>query len=400
MQEKRVLQVSELNKLTRLLLEENFPDVLIEGELSNFSAPHSGHWYFSLKDETAQVRCAMFRFKNMTVKFKPKEGQHVLLKANVSLYEGRGDFQLIVNQMEEQGDGLLQKRFEQLKETLRKAGWFDEIHKKPFPKICHRLAVITSATGAALQDVLSTLKRRYPLADVFIYPSPVQGKTAASTLAAAIKQANQSRKADAILLVRGGGSLEDLWPFNEEIVANAIFESALPIVTGVGHEVDFTIADFVADHRAATPTAAAEWISPNQLDLLQQLKQRQQRLTQQIQKTITRHQERLHATKKHLLSLHPKQKLQQRAQQVDFLQQMLLKHMQTQQQRYQQRLANYAGRLNNLSPLQTLSRGYTITFIKDQAITSSAAVQAGDAIRTKLSDGEILSTVERVKTST
>lgn len=394
----KVFQVNELNRIVKMLLEDSFPDILVEGEISNFSAPSSGHWYFSLKDKEAQVRCAMFRSKNMTIPFKPKDGLAVLLRVSVSLYPDRGDFQLIVSDMQEQGHGLLQIQFEKLKEKLRLAGLFDAVHKKSLPPMCHRVAIITSSTGAAIKDVLTTLNRRYPLMDVLIYPTQVQGNAATNMIVAAIKQANLDNKADVILLVRGGGSLEDLWCFNEEAVAQAIFESTLPIITGIGHEVDFTIADFVADHRAATPTAAAERVSPNLPDLSLQIDEYNKRLESLIkQSTDSRHQQ-LIALNKHLLSLHPKKILQNQLQQVDFLQQTLIQLMRLKLQAYKQQLCNNAGRLNTLSPLKTLSRGYSISLdaTTSHSLTSISTISIDQKILTRLIDGEILSHVEKI----
>ncbi len=395
----KIFQVSELNKLAKMLLEDTFPDILIEGEISNFSAPSSGHWYFSLKDKEAQVRCAMFRSKNLTIPFKPKDGLAVLLKTSVSLYPDRGDFQLIVSDMQEQGHGALQIQFEKLKEKLKKAGLFDAIHKKALPEICHRVAVITSPTGAAIRDVLTTLNRRYPLMDILIYPTQVQGKAAANTIVAAIQQANLDNKANVILLVRGGGSLEDLWSFNEEIVAQAIHESQLPIVTGVGHETDFTIADFVADHRAATPTAAAEWISPNCLELLLQVERYKKRLAVLAKQLIDMKRERVNSSHKQLLSLHPKKILQNQLQKVDFLRQTLTQLIGSKLHTYKHQLANHADRLNTLSPLKTLSRGYSISIDldKNKTITRISDTSIGNRLLTRLADGEILSIIEAIK---
>ena len=396
----KIFQVSELNRLAKMLLENTFPDILIEGEISNFSAPSSGHWYFSLKDKESQVRCAMFRSKNLSIPFKPKDGLSVLLKASVSLYPDRGDFQLIVSDMQEQGHGALQIQFEKLKEKLKKAGLFDAVHKKPLPEICHRVALITSPTGAAIRDVLTTLNRRYPLMDVLIYPAQVQGKAAANTIVAAIQQANLDNKAEVILLVRGGGSLEDLWSFNEEIVAHAIHNSQLPIVTGIGHETDFTIADFVADHRAATPTAAAEWISPNCLELLLQLDRYKKRLETLIKQFIELNRQKAISSNKQLLNLHPKKILQNQLQKIDFLRQTLVQIIGSKLHIYKHQLANNADRLNTLSPLKTLSRGYSISMDpdKNKTITSISDINVGNRLLTRLADGEILSIIEAIST--
>ncbi len=259
-----------------MLLESHFDFVWVEGEVSNFTVPSSGHWYFSLKDSGAQVRCAMFRNRNQRLRFTPANGDHIRLRCRVSLYEGRGEFQLIVEHLEQAGAGALQAAFEKLKARLLAEGLFDAQRKKPLPASVSRLGVITSPTGAAIHDILTVLRRRCPGIAVFLFPVAVQGEAAAREIAAAIERANRWQREgkvqlDALIVGRGGGSLEDLWAFNEEIVARAIAASELPIVSAVGHEVDFTIADMVADHRAATPSAAAELLSPDQREWLQRL---------------------------------------------------------------------------------------------------------------------------------
>ena len=390
-----IFQVSELNEAARQLLENQFPHIVVEGEISNFSAPQSGHWYFSLKDSDAQVRCAMFRFQNRQIKAVIKDGMQVVVKAKVSLYPGRGDFQLIVSELQEQGYGALQRQFEALKAKLDKAGLFAAQHKKPLPSFCHRIAVITSDTGAALHDVLTTLQRRYALADVLLYPSAVQGKAATSALIHAIEQANQDNKADVILLVRGGGSLEDLWCFNEEAVAQAIFASQIPIVSGVGHEVDFTIADFVADHRCATPTAAAEWVTPNTDSLQQQCQHRQQQLQRSIETILRHHRIQIQHLDKQLQAQHPKQRLQHMAQQLDYLQQSLQTLMTINCQKARNQFEQLVAKLHAFSPLQTLSRGYSISMVAGKAITSISKAKAGDTLITTVSDGDIVSLIKR-----
>src|SRR3990167_11367189 len=256
-----VYTVSRLNNEVKFILEDRFPWVWVEGEISNFAAPHSGHWYFSLKDNTAQVRCAMFRGQQRKLIFTPKDGMHVLINARVSLYENRGEFQLIAESMEERGEGKLRRAFEMLKKKLETAGLFDPLHKKKLPSFPKQIGIITSETGAAIADILTILKRRFPSIPIIVYPTLVQGTLAAPSIVKALKTANRRNECDVIILARGGGSLEDLWAFNEEIVAYAIFESDIPIISGVGHEIDFTIADFVADVRAPTPSAAAEMIT-------------------------------------------------------------------------------------------------------------------------------------------
>jgi exodeoxyribonuclease VII large subunit len=260
---REIYSISELNSEARVLLEKRFPLIWVEGEISNLARPASGHIYFSLKDEAAQVRCAMFKMHNRLVNFQPKNGQQVLARVRISLYEARGEFQLIVEHMEETGDGALRRQFELLKQKLFEEGLFDEAHKQALPFLPTQLGVITSPSGAAIRDILSVLKRRFPGIPVLIYPVPVQGTEAPQAIVESIHSAAKCQDCDLLILARGGGSLEDLWAFNEETVARAINACPIPIVTGIGHEIDFTIADFVADYRAPTPSAAAEFISPD-----------------------------------------------------------------------------------------------------------------------------------------
>src|SRR5919106_1076433 len=254
---------SRLNREARVLLERGLPALWLEGEISNLSRPSSGHWYFSLKDEAAQLRCAMFRQRNMLTRFSPRDGSRVLVRGRVSLYEQRGDYQFIADYMEEAGEGALRQRFELLKVKLAAEGLFAVERKRPLPRMPRRIGVITSPTGAALRDVLHILRRRFCTIPILIYPVQVQGGVAAAQIARTIRRASARAECDVLVLVRGGGSLEDLWAFNEESVARAIYDSAIPIVTGIGHEVDFTIADFVADVRAPTPSGAAELVAPD-----------------------------------------------------------------------------------------------------------------------------------------
>ncbi|MGE5241377.1 MAG: exodeoxyribonuclease VII large subunit, partial [Bacteroidota bacterium] len=273
-----IYTVARLNREARAMLEGGFPPLWIEGEISNLSRPASGHLYFSLKDAQAQVRCAFFRQYQRTRGAALKDGLHVLARARVSLYEGRGDFQLIVEYLEEAGEGALRRAFDALKLRLAQEGLFDAAHKKPLPRLPRRVGIITSTSGAVLHDILTTLKRRFPAIAILVHPVPVQGEGAAERIAAAIRVAGQRRDCDALILARGGGSLEDLWPFNEEIVARAIHACPVPIVSGVGHETDFTIADMAADARAPTPTAAAEMLSPDQQEWLAQFARLENRL--------------------------------------------------------------------------------------------------------------------------
>ncbi|MGB7397419.1 MAG: exodeoxyribonuclease VII large subunit, partial [Candidatus Macondimonas sp.] len=279
-----VYSVSRLNREARILLEGGLPLLWVMGEISNFSQPSSGHWYFTLKDAQAQVRCAMFRNRNQGLGLRPQNGMQVQVRVRVSLYEPRGEFQLIAEQMQPAGEGALRLAFEALKARLAAEGLFDASLKRPLPAYPHTIGVITSPTGAALRDILHVLNRRYPLARVVFYPVPVQGVDAAPQIVQALRLAGERAECDVLILARGGGSLEDLWAFNEEIVARAVRACPLPVVSGVGHEIDFTIADFVADLRAPTPSAAAESVVPDGSDLLRRFDQYQQRLS-----TLARH---------------------------------------------------------------------------------------------------------------
>lgn len=431
-----ILTVTQLTREARLVLEGTFPLIWVEGEISNFTAPQSGHWYFSLKDANSQVRCAMFRTQNRRLTFAVKDGTQVLVKAKVSLYEGRGDFQLLVEFMEDIGQGKLQKAFEALKKKLAVLGLFDATHKKSLPLYPTTIGVITSPTGAAIRDILSVLKRRYPIANIVIYPSLVQGEQAATTLVAAIETANQRNECDVLILARGGGSIEDLWPFNEERVAYAIHKSTLPIITGVGHEIDFTIADFVADQRAPTPSAAAELITPNRIELLETLEKNKQRLIRLINEKLHLLSQQLTWTEKQLQQKHPKQQLREQQQKLDYAEMELIRLLKTRLsqtqasiatfkeklfaytpihliqsyhqtlilhtnqlthliqshlQSQQHSLATLASKLNALSPLTTLQRGFSIaTRESDHAVLlSRTQVKPGDKIKIQLYEGNI-----------
>ncbi len=434
-----IYSVSRLNRDVRTLLEGSFPLLWVEGELSNLSRPASGHWYFSLKDDQAQVRCAMFRNRNLSLRFTPANGMQVLVRARISLYEARGDFQLIVEHIEEAGFGALQRAFEALKQRLAAEGLFAAERKRPLPTFPRCIGVITSPSGAAIRDVLTTLRRRCPSLPVIIYPVPVQGAEAGVRIAQAVELANRRAECDVLLLVRGGGSLEDLWAFNEEVVARAVHASAIPVVSGVGHEIDFTIADFVADHRAPTPTAAAELVSPAHEDLLRSFADFGRRLAYLMRSQLSARQQRLTGAEKRLR--HPGRTLQNIAQRLDELelrriqaQSTLLRQagarLATAQARLQrhtpltlvhqhearrrelahrlhtawahrlerdrQRLAGAARQLETVSPLSTLDRGYAIVRrVSDGAVVRSAAdARVGSRVVARLARGEIECTVE------
>ncbi len=411
----------------------------VEGEISNFARPSSGHWYFTLKDANAQVKCAMFRNRNQRVRNVPQQGQQVLLRARVSLYEGRGDYQLIVEHMEDAGEGALQRAFEALKAQLHQEGLFDPAYKKPLPALPEHIGVITSPTGAAIRDILHVLARRFPSIPVSIFPVAVQGAEAAGQIVKALHNANQQSSCDLLIVGRGGGSLEDLWPFNEEIVARAIFDSRIPVISAVGHEVDITISDYVADVRAPTPSAAAEVCTPNGQEMLQQfygyealledsmarrLSRAQERLTafssrlqhprqrlqaqaqhldnleirlrQNIQRMLQQQGQQLRGLTAHHDSLNPKKALAQHQKQLSYLEQRLKTGIQHQLKTARQALGKSSALLDSVSPLNILQRGYTVTTDnKGQVIRSSEALQTGDTIVTRLAKGSVESTVTK-----
>lgn len=440
-----VFSVSRLNQAARSLLEQGFPRIWIEGELSNVSRPSSGHLYFTLKDSRAQVRGAMFRNRNQLLRFRPVEGLQVLVRAKVSLYEPRGDYQLIAESMEEAGDGALQRAFEALKRKLDGEGLFDPAGKQDLPALPRRIGVVTSPSGAALRDVLSVLRRRFPAIPVLVYPVPVQGRDAGREIAAMLYTACARRECDVLILTRGGGSLEDLWAFNEEVVARAIHACRIPVISAVGHEVDFTIADLVADRRAPTPSAAAELASPDQADWLARLAGLDTRAARRMQQALTASRERLRWLEQRLALRHPGQYLRQRAQRLDELEnrsrlairsyfnklhsslhvlhaaldRLTPRHRihRTELQRQalearlrvaldmlfaarQRRLALACKALDTVSPLATLERGYAIVSRAGQheILRQASAVSPGEQVAARLAHGTLLCTVDEVGT--
>ena len=320
---RNVFTVSRLNREVRLLLEKGLGVIWVEAELSNFSAPSSGHWYFSLKDRDAQLRCAMFRQKNTAVGFKPKDGQQVLVRGRISLYEPRGDYQLIVEHLEEAGVGALKREFERLKVKLAAEGLFALERKRSLPKFPRRIGVVTSPSGAAIRDVLHILRRRFPPAAVLIYPTPVQGAASVPAIVEALETASARAECDVLIVARGGGSIEDLWSFNDERVARAICASSIPVVSGVGHEIDFTIADFVADARAPTPSGAAELVVPDRNAYLEALARTSERMSACVRRELRSVSDRLGAVLSRLRFVHPGVRLSQQAQKLDELEQRL-----------------------------------------------------------------------------
>lgn len=483
-----IFTVTQLNYSVRHLLEVELGQVWLTGEISNFSQPVSGHWYLTLKDENAQVRCAMFKMKNLRVNFRPQNGMQVLVRANVSLYEPRGDYQLIIESMQMAGDGLLQQQFEELKMKLAAQGFFAQEHKKPIPKFVKQVGIITSPSGAALQDILHILNRRDPSLQIVIYPTLVQGKEATQDIIDTIQLANQRKECDVLIVGRGGGSLEDLWCFNEEAVAYAIYQSELPIISAVGHETDVTIADFVADLRAPTPSAAAELVSRDQQEMVRQLqhhlntvnlafdrlwveklsrfqylnlrlnaqspakqlellhfkltqifdrlqgrleqslKLKEQKIAQLFLRVQAKHPSRqlemkkLHLTQQETrLCKQIEQLFNAKRQQFYFAKQRLdnsaLPHNISRQNQNLQQLSHrltysiekqftkqqqgfhaLCTKLDGLSPLKILGRGYSITQNDQQhVIINTKQIAKGDRITTQLADGQILSEVIAVK---
>ncbi|VYU39948.1 exodeoxyribonuclease VII large subunit [Metakosakonia massiliensis] len=438
-----IFTVSRLNQTVRTLLEREMGQVWITGEISNFTQPASGHWYFTLKDDTAQVRGAMFRNSNRRVTFRPQHGQQVLVRASVTLYDPRGDYQIIVESMQPAGEGLLQQKYEQLKAALQAQGLFDQQFKKPLPSPAHSVGVITSKTGAALHDILQVLKRRDPSLPVVIYPTAVQGDDAPGQIVRAIERANARQECDVLIVGRGGGSLEDLWSFNDERVARAIFASQIPVVSAVGHETDVTIADFVADLRAPTPSAAAEMVSRNQLELLRQIQSVQQRLEMAMDFFIANRTRRFTQLNHRLQQQHPQlrlarqqtvlEKLRQRMRfaldnqlkqavqrngrlaqrlnqqnpqprilraqtRIQQLEYRLAENLRARLSETRERFGNAVTHLEAVSPLSTLARGYSVTTAADGNVLKQARqVKTGDTLTTRLADGWVESEVKSVQ---
>jgi exodeoxyribonuclease VII large subunit len=390
---KIILTVSELNQASQKILENHFPSVWVEGEISNLTRPTSGHFYFSLKDPKAQIRCALFRHKSLSLSFEPRNGLLVQVLAKVSLYPDRGDYQLIIDRMEMAGDGLLKKAYEELVNKLAKEGLFEEQRKKHIPRLPRHIGVITSPTGAAIRDILSVLKRRFPSIPITIYPTKVQGVEAAPEIIRALFIANQQATVDVLILARGGGSLEDLWPFNEESVARAIFESHLPIVTGIGHEIDFTIADFVADHRAPTPSAAAELVTPDQARLIQQFSQFENRLIHEITKCLQHRMQQLDWLLKRLR--HPGHLIQLQIQRLNTLNTRLKRVILQLLKEKDIRFKALLRALDAVSPLATLHRGYAIVSLQSnkKIIHSVQMLNTNDSLAIQFSDGLIAAKV-------
>jgi len=438
--ERDVYSVSRLNREVRVLLERGFGSLWLEAEISNFARPSSGHWYFSLKDAAAQVRCAMFRQRNMLCAFTARDGQKVLVRARIGLYEPRGEYQLIVDHMEDAGLGALKRQFEELSAKLAAEGLFGVERKRPLPGLPKRIGIVTSPTGAAVRDILHVLARRFPAAAVLVYPVPVQGAQAAAEIIAALQTAGRRAECDVLILARGGGSLEDLWAFNDERLARAIVASPIPVITGIGHEIDFTIADFAADVRAPTPSAAGELVVPDAEEWRNAFAQLGARLQRGVRRRLQEHGERLRWLTGRAALASPVVRLSARAQRLDELEQCLVRAVRRRLEGHRERLrwlmgraaqvspANRLGRqllrlgnlqqqlhramrlaldsrqkkllplvrtLNAVSPLATLDRGYAIVSAEGGEILRNAAdAKPGTLIDARLAHGKIRARVE------
>jgi len=438
--EREVYSVSRLNREVRVLLERGFGSLWLEAEISNFARPSSGHWYFSLKDATAQVRCAMFRQRNMLCAFTARDGQKVLVRARIGLYEPRGEYQLIVDHMEDAGLGALKRQFEELSAKLAAEGLFAAERKRPLPGLPKRIGIVTSPTGAAVRDILHVLARRFPAAAVLVYPVPVQGAQAAAEIIAALQTAGRRAECDVLILARGGGSLEDLWAFNDERLARAIVASPIPVITGIGHEIDFTIADFAADVRAPTPSAAAELVVPDAEEWRNAFAQLGARLQRGLRRRLAEHGERLRWLSGRATLASPVARLSARAQRLDELEQCLVRAVRRRLEGHRERLRWLTGRaalvspanrlgqqrlrldnleqqlnramrlamdsrrkkllpltrtLNAVSPLATLDRGYAIVSTEGGEILRNAAdAKPGTVIDARLAQGRIRARVE------
>lgn len=390
----KILTVSELNRLANQVLTQSFPLFWVSGEVSNLTRAASGHWYFSLKDSSAQVRCVMFKGRNSYLDWAPKEGDKVEARCTVTLYEARGDFQLTIEFLQRAGLGALFEAFEKLKSKLQQEGLFDAAFKKSLPAHPKKIGIVTSPDAAALRDVLTTLKRRMPSIPIVIYPTPVQGKGVAIQIADAIQLANERAECDVLIICRGGGSIEDLWQFNEEIVARAISECSIPTISGVGHETDFTICDFVADVRAATPTAAAELATPSRENILGALNQLKQQLSRMMQYQLNQRAQALDYLSRRLIS--PTQQIEQQKSQLVQMTLRLNTAMNQQVKNKQQNLLRASQNLTHLNPQAVLTRGYA--FVQNKLgtiISSSQQLRQGDDVTLTFGAGSAQATIDK-----
>ena len=394
---KTVRSVSEITNLLKRLIDKQpeFQNVWVQGEVSNYSRSGAGHVYFTLKEDNYQISVAIFRSHATRLKFLPKDGEEIIVQGQLSLYSTRGQYQIVGRNVEPVGIGALQRAYEELKQQLTNEGLFDDSHKKPLPKFPRKIGVVTSPTGAAIQDILQQLRKRYPLAEVLLHPTLVQGDGASQGISRALQVMNQRDDIDVLIVGRGGGSIEDLWAFNEERVARAIFDSRIPVVSAVGHETDFTIADWVADHRAPTPSAAVEHIVPDQNELFAQLDGLDTWLRTTILNRLNRDQTRLQELETRLSPAQRKDAIYQLYQRVDTLDIACRSGVGRKLADNENRLHALAQHLNALSPLATLKRGYSITRKTDgEVLTDAEQVSVGDKIEVQLSRGHLTCCIE------
>lgn len=406
MEKKRIYSVSEITRNVRIILEDAFSGVWVEGEVSNFTQHTSGHMYFTLKDDLSQLPCVIFRSVNQNIKFRIEDGMQLICFGKISVYDKRGMYQLYVEQVEPKGVGALQLAFQQLKERLAKEGLFGKAHKVPIPFLPTRIGIVTSPTGAAIRDILNVTRRRFSNVEIIINPVKVQGMGAAEEIAKAIKEFNKLnrslfvyRNIDVIIVGRGGGSLEDLWAFNEEIVARAIYDSDIPIISAVGHEIDYTISDLVADLRAPTPSAAAELVIPKKEELQQRINVITERLRKALSSKIGLLRERLLQLKESYVLREPLNLFRQAKQRLDELERDLRVGLKVLIEAKKQNLNFFMGKLEVLSPLAVLSRGYSITMKlpNGEVLKDAKKVRRGDKIKTKLAKGTFVSEVKEIK---
>jgi exodeoxyribonuclease VII large subunit len=394
-----ILSVSELTRHIKTVLEDGFPEVLVSGEISNFKRHSSGHLYFTLKDETSQIQAVMWRGRAMSLFFTPQDGMKVVARGGITVYEVRGIYQIDVVQLQPMGIGELQLAFERLKKKLMTEGLFDPEHKKPLPKYPQRIALVTSPTGAAIHDMLTVLSRRFPAVEVILNPVAVQGMGAAEEISAAIKEINDYGRVDVLIVGRGGGSLEDLWAFNEEVVARAIYESKIPVISAVGHDVDFTISDFVADLRAPTPSAAAELVVPDRSELLEILRNSCYTIQQNISERISSGREKVLSLLKSSGFNTPVQLVRRHSQRLDELQRTMVSATAHRLSLLHSKANELQKRIDSVNPDQVLKRGYTIVYKDEKVIDSAHRLHPKDEVEIAFHDGKASSTVQTVKKS-
>jgi exodeoxyribonuclease VII large subunit len=393
----RIFTVSELTQTIKFLLEENIPTLWLEGEVSNFKAHSSGHYYFTLKDATAQISAVIWRSRVAELDFELEDGMHVQALGNVRVYERGGRYNFDILRIQPAGLGRLQMEFERLKRKLEAEGLFDREHKKPIPEFPQTIGVVTSETGAAIRDIINVLTRRAPNVQIILRPVQVQGEGAAADIAQAIHEFNQFAKVDVLIVGRGGGSLEDLWAFNEEVVARAIFDSKIPVISAVGHEIDFTIADFVADLRAPTPSAAAELAVPNYVELKQKVLRYARQMERAVLNRIAQYRQQVLALQRSYGLRRPEDLLHQLSLRVDELHTQLNKNVQRDLLLKKQRVDQWAARLSNLNPRKVLERGYSITYIDGRVVKSSHEARADQTLTTELFQGKIVSKITKIE---